>query len=251
MFRQKIGELVLEYGRKWLFPDFTNKLTWLVAGFGGTIILTPTPLKLLFYSWIIDSANLNSNDLFNLAALEDGAADYKLGFSLIALSLLHNIAYRYICYQEKQLEDKSKIRAQETDKKLFEDFLRIFPSNSSSADFLRNQNLEHSFNISRLSELELFVDNWDNAEKTFLDPELEDSRSKLLQNCRKFEHDLSLGAYDLNGGPMYTCVPDNVRNEWDWPEHVTKKIQDLNALATKCYELHQELVLLGRRKLGA
>ncbi|MBI6799380.1 hypothetical protein, partial [Pseudomonas syringae] len=82
---KEIKSLALEYGRKWLFPDFTNKLTWFVAGVGGAIIVTPTPLKVIVYNWLIDTFNLNSGKKFSLAELVPEAADYWVGFGLIVV----------------------------------------------------------------------------------------------------------------------------------------------------------------------
>jgi len=63
----QIKEIII---KKWIFPDFSNKLTWLVGGAGVTILLTPTPIKQIFYNWLIDTFNMNSGEQYTLAELQ-------------------------------------------------------------------------------------------------------------------------------------------------------------------------------------
>ncbi|PBP65566.1 hypothetical protein CCL19_15360 [Pseudomonas syringae] len=248
---KEIKSFVVECGRKYLFPDFTNKLTWFVAGLGGAIILTPTPLKLIIYNWLIDSFNLNSGKRFTLAELMPDAADYWVGLTLILCALLHNVLYRYFVYKEKQLSfSAERERGNGHDKKLFDEFLREFPSGSDSVIMLRKHDFANSFNIDMLGHLDRFVENWDKVEREFINPDLEGKRKELWANCMEFNHKLSLGAWDLNGGPVFTCIPDAYRGSDDWPKHVDDKIADLNARSNKCYELYADFVRMGRHTLS-
>lgn len=248
---KEIKSFVLEYGRKWLFPDFTNKLTWSVAGLGGAVIVTPTPLKLIVYNWLIDSFNLNSGKKFTLAELIPDAADYWVGFALIVAALLHNVLYRYFVYKEKlaSVAVASK-RGSAHDRKLFDKFLEEFPSGSDSVNMLRHHDFANSFHIGRLVSLDKFVNEWDTVEREFLDAELEEMRKELWVKCREFDYKLSLGSWDINGGPGFTCIPDNYRGSDDWPEHVDVKIGELNGLATECYKLYAAFVRLGKKALS-
>lgn len=248
---KEIKSFALEYGRKWLFPDFTNKLTWFVAGLGGAIIVTPTPLKVIIYNWLIDTFNLNSGKKFSLAELVPDAADYWVGFGLIVVALLHNILYRYFLYKEKQGSLASaNERGYAHDRKLFDKFLEDFPSGSDSVNMLRHHDFANSFNINTLANLDRFTSEWDIVEREFLNPELEQMRKELWGKCREFNDKLSLGAWDLNGGPGFTCIPDAYRGSDDWPEHVDKKIGELNTLGTECYELYVAFVRLGKQTLS-
>ncbi|MBI6575931.1 hypothetical protein YA0001_09855 [Pseudomonas viridiflava] len=248
---KEIKSVALEYGRKWLFPDFTNKLTWSVAGLGTAVIVTPTPLKLIVYNWLIDSFNLNSGKKFTLAELIPDAADYWVGFALIVAALLHNVLYRYFVYKEKQVSlAVASDRGNTHDRALFDKFLEDFPSGSDSVTMLRHHDFANSFNINTLMNLDKFVDEWDTVEREFLNDELEEMRGKLWGRCREFNYKLSLGSWDINGGPGFTCIPDAYRGLGNWPDHVAEKIGELNKLASECYELYAAFVRFGRKTLS-
>jgi len=50
--RKEVKEIIL---KKWIFPDFSNKLTWFIAGIGASVVLTPGPFKQLFYNFLVDT----------------------------------------------------------------------------------------------------------------------------------------------------------------------------------------------------
>ena len=81
--RNEVKEFIIKYGKKWIFPDFTNKLTWFVVSIGGTLLLTPVVFKQLFYNWLVDTVNLNSGNYITIAELQSDSPDYAIGTSLI------------------------------------------------------------------------------------------------------------------------------------------------------------------------
>lgn len=250
MFSKKdFKEFIIKYGKKWLFPDFTNKLTWFVVSIGGAILLTPTLLKQIIYNWLIETINLNSGVPITLAELESGSADYVIGLSLIVLALAHNVANRYFLYKESAPARKETEALAEVDRKLFLRFLEEFPSDCRSIDLLQNHDFGNSYHEIKTQELDNFVNYWNTAEREFLDSEIEEKRKEFWDKCHTLVYDLAQGSYYLGAGPMLSCIPDAYRGEWDWPEHVEKKIKHLNSRSTECFNLHRELVLLGRRKL--
>jgi hypothetical protein len=156
--KNEIRELAIALGRKYLFPDFTNKLTWFVVTVGGAISLTPTAFKQIFYNWLVATFNLNAGIKFSFAELESSNADHILGFSLIVLALIHNIANRYFIYK---IGDIASIESQElvaVDKKLFESFLSEFPSNSVSISLLKEHDFGNSYHENKTNEIDSFVD---------------------------------------------------------------------------------------------
>jgi hypothetical protein len=247
--KQEIKDLVKEYGTKYLFPDFTNKVTWLVVGAGATILLTPTPLKVIFYNWIIDTANLNSAGKFTLADLKPDSADYMIGAWIVVAGLAHNIAYRFLLFKEKTIQEPALENINPIDKALFEKFLAEFPSSSSSIHMLKTHDWGSAFNMKNLKELEEFVADWNTLEREFLNEELEDKRKKLWQACAQFDYKLSLGAYNLHS-EIYSCIPDQYRGTDDWPEHVDDKLKELNDLADQCWDHYRAFVQFGRRQLN-
>ncbi|VVP68497.1 hypothetical protein PS914_00716 [Pseudomonas fluorescens] len=261
--RTEIKELLLDVARKWLIPDFSNKLTWLVAGVGTTILLTPDTATVIIANWLIDTLNINFISKFSLAELQESNSDKVYGILLIIAALTHNLIVsgmtKYLAHLDKtiEIEDRAKQREESlqqseaqrsVDRELLKKFLNDLPSNGRSILFLRDHDLGGAFNESNTVEIEKFVFNWNCVERKFLGEELEAKRQALWNALNKFSSKLAMGAYDLHGGPMYSCIPDQFRGR-DWPPHVEEKIEELNALGTHCFNLYSEFVLLARRSL--
>lgn len=244
--RKEVKEIIL---KKWIFPDFSNKLTWLVSGAGVTILLTPTPLKQIFYNWLVDTFNLNSGENYSLAEFQSSTADYWLGFGLILLALIHNIGYRVFIYKENKLAYIEKQELIEVDKKLFTEFVELLPSDGLDVKLLEEHDFGNSHHGNEVKALDRFVHTWNNAQKQFLDTELEQKRSNFITKSRHFIYTLANRSYAIGNGEIFSCVPDAYRNAWDWPPHVDEQIRELNDLGTELFELHKDLILTARKKL--
>lgn len=247
--KEELKEFIVKYGKKWLFPDFTNKLTWFVAGIGGTILITPVALEQAFYNWLVETINLNSGVPITLAELESGSADYWLGFGLILLALIHNVTNRYFIYKETAERVNESDALNDVDRELFLRFRREFPSDSRSVMLFKEHDFGNSYHDNNTDELDNFVNNWNTAEREFLNKDLESKRKELWDKCHEFVYALAQGSYYLNGGQLLSCIPDAHRGAWDWPDHVEEKVNKLNTMGTECFELHRDFVLSGRRKL--
>lgn len=246
---KEIKELVIALGKKWLFPDFTNKLTWFVVTVGGAILLTPTLVKLIFYNWLVETTNLNSGVHFTLAELANDSADYFLGVILIALALIHNIAYRYFNYLSSREEKRSHERRKKADTALFEKFKITLPSSSASVQLLKEHSFWNSYNIQAISQLEEFVNCWNNAEHSFLDASVESQKVELLSCCDSFLSKLAEVSGPVGAGPFYSSIPTMHKNDWNMPDFVTTKIDELNDKAMECYEKHQQFISLCKERL--
>lgn len=250
MFNQiEVKEFLIKIGKRWLFPDLSNKITWFVISVGGTILLTPVVLKQLFYNWLVDTINLNSGQYFTLAELQSDSPGYIIGTSLMVLGLVHNIVNRYFLYKTAVTEQKELEALNEVDRDLFKEFLSVFPSDSLSIELLRDHDFGNSYHENGTTQLDIFVNTWNTAEKEFLDAALETPKKELWSKCRKFVYELACGSHFIGSGPILTCIPNAYRGTDDWPQHVDDKLKMLNDLATECYELHRDFVLLSRRKL--
>ncbi|MFM5101690.1 hypothetical protein [Aeromonas veronii] len=250
MFTKKeIKNIVEKATNHWLFPDFTNKLTWFVATLGGTVLATPTAFKEIFYNFLVDTFNLNGGEYFTLAELQSSSVEPLAGLGLIVFALIHNLVNKFFVYKSSEfaLEDSKQLRQVDVD--LFNRFLTDFPSDGYSVPFLRDHDLGDSYHDNSLRDINKFVDQWNNVEHHFLNEEIEAKRSELWKKCHSFVHQLALSSYDLNGGPLFSCVPDAYRGAWDYPAHVDKQLRELNEMAKECHELHQKFVLFTRRKL--
>ena len=247
--RSEVKKFLIKYGKKWFFPDFANKLTWFVASTGGAIVIAPTALKEIIYNWLVDTVNLNAGEHFTMAELQASSADYWLGFGLIALALIYNIAHKYVVYLIEQNSSEDSEAINDVDRGLFRDFLRDLPSGRSSVHFLRTHDFYNSFNIISIDQIDNFTVIWDNVEKEFLDTELEGQKKRLYEKLNEFNSKLSFRAFPIMGGEIYTCIPDACRGAYDYPSQIKNNIDDLNELARECYRLHQEFIQFARQKL--
>lgn len=132
------------------------------------------------------------------------------------------------------------------DSKLFDEFLREFPSNGKSARFLLDQDIGAPFHQSALREMDRFVDHWNDAEHEFHNKELETKRIALYKHCRDFRVRLSVNIGLVGrSAEFYSLGIDDFEMR---PEKLSLQ-QSLNDEASDVYRAHQELVRAGRRIL--
>lgn len=248
--KDEIKEFIQKASNYWIFPDFTNKLTWYIAILGGTILTTPIALKEIIYNFLVDTINLNSEKHFTLAELQASSVEPLVGMGLIALALTHNSINKFLTQKSSEYTHKDSRERQKVDTQLFQKFLENFPSNGYTIPFLRDHDLGGAYHDINLTDINKFVNIWNNVEYHFLDKEIEEKRGELWKKCHDFTYFLAMHSYDLNGGPMFSCVPDMYRGAWDYPEHVNQAIKEPNEKATECYELHQAFVIFTRQKLN-
>lgn len=246
---EEFKKLVIALGKKWLFPDFTNKLTWLVVTVGCSILLAPAPLKVLIYNWLVDTINMNSGVKFTLAEVNSDSTDKIWGVALVALALTHNIGSRYFHYKLSLTTYKEKEKREVADKALYNKFLEILPSNSASIYLLRDHDFGGSYNNDHITQIGDFTYKWDNTEHQFLDVELESKRMDFLHACNLFISKLVNSSGPINTGPLYSVIPDGHRGDWEQPDYINENINDLNEKATNCHRIHQEFITLCKRKL--
>lgn len=128
------------------------------------------------------------------------------------------------------------------DTRLLAQFLREFPSQGSAARFLRHHDLTTSFRASDLDSLYEFVNNWNDAEHEFNNSELDDKRKKLWAVLNIFLKDLAQQTSTTHiEGWLSTGFKDMGNSSEMLEVH-----QRLNQLGTESYEVHQNLVRVGR-----
>ena len=248
MFNKKeLKDILL---KKIIFPDFSNKITRLVIGVGITIILAPIPLKVVFYNWLINTFNLNSGELLKLSDFQSGSTDYIWGFSLIALALIHNIAYKIYCYQVDKPKREMQEREIDVDRKLFSKFIAMLPANSSAIDLLQNHDFGNTFYGKKLDKFNDVILLFKNVEHKFLDKDLETAKINFLQELNNFDY--KIGMYTCpskSSAEYFSCIPDNFKGGYDIPEWVARYIEELNTSSSLCYKLYETFVNQARNKL--
>ena len=246
--KEEIKEFVIKYGKKWFFPDFYNKVTWYVVTLGAGIILTPTPLKLVVYNWIIESFNLNAGNTLTLSEMSSGTEDYWIGFALILSALLHNVFSKWLLHQNDIQDRVNAEKISAVDEALFKEFLEIFPSGSRSSYLLETHDFENSFSLESLKDIEKFVDEWNCPEKSFINPELESIRKELWDKCHEFSWLIAKKSSPTPLG-FQSVVPERVRGDWDWPEWVDNDVKAVNKMAAEVFSLHQSFIKSMREAL--
>ncbi|MBA1234555.1 hypothetical protein [Stutzerimonas nitrititolerans] len=244
-----IRELIIKLGRRWFFPDFSNKITWAIISLGAGVVLTPTPLKLILYNWLVDTFNLNSGNHFLLAELSSGAADYWTGFALITSAFAHNIFSKWLQLNHEKLSSEDIIAIIEADKVLYKKFIETIPSGSRSIHLLQSHDFGNSFNLESLNEIDNFVSEWNYAESKFLNEELENLRDALWQKSNEFSWLLAKKSAPTAGGRLQSVVPDQHRNDWNWPKWVDDDVKAVNSMASEVVELHQKFIATAKRVL--
>jgi len=246
--KAEVKEFLIKYGKRWLFPDFYNKVTWYVVTLGAGIIVTPTPIKLVVYNWMIDSFNLNSGKSLTLSDMGSNHADYWLGFALIISALLHNVFSKWLLHQNDiQVRIKAE-KVGEVDRVLFKEFLEIFPSGSPSAYLLETHDFGNSFSLESLKDIDKFVDEWNCPEKSFINSELEKIRKELWNKCHEFSWLIAKKSAPIYGGRQ-SVVPGRVKDDWDWPEWVDNDVRGVNKMASEVFSLHQNFIKTMREYL--
>lgn len=233
---------LIKLGKKWFFPDFTNKLTWYVATLGAAFILVPQPIKLYVINWVIEILNLNSGLKLTLPDMES-SLDYTAGVLLVFLALAHNIGYKYFDLKKQIFEHKVLQDRRISDYKLLETFLSEFSSSSPSAILLKEHDFNHSFDRNSLKQIEHFYNQWNGAEYKFIDEAIEEKREKFFEYCKSFLLKVAEYTAPVGASKLSSVIPDHLRaNDLDLPEWVTNQIKELNELATEVYKNHQEFI---------
>lgn len=247
--KSEIREFIVKLGKRWLFPDFSNKITWAAISLGVGVILTPTPLKLILYNWLVDAFNINSGNNFSLAELSSGAADYWVGFSLIASAFIHNLLGKWLQLSQEKFIYQDKVAILEADKVLYEKFIKIIPSESRSIYFLQSHDFGNSFSLESLKEIDEFISKWNCAEAKFLNEELEQLREALWKKSNDFSWLLAKKSAPTGNGRLQSVVPDQHRDDWSWPKWVDHDVRAVNTTASEVFELHQKFITTAKRIL--
>ena len=136
-----------------------------------------------------------------------------------------------------------------SDRNLLKEFIETLPSTKGSIPFIKKHNMAgYPFKVSELKDLERFLEEWNNAEREFLDEDLEKLRKKLLTLVREYLAEIAGNTWPIPELPGYSAVP----REWEieQPKRFKDVVTKLHKLAGEIIETHQNLIRLGRKKLG-
>lgn len=130
----------------------------------------------------------------------------------------------------------------ELDRKLFDEIRKILPS-SGSVDFARFHDYGGAFPKESLNDFYSFYRYRTRPEFEFLDADLEGLRSKLINDIEEFLNLIGKFAFRNQVQPDWLEIDVQ-------PELAIQVGKELNQLADKICQTYDDLIRLGRRKLG-
>jgi hypothetical protein len=134
-----------------------------------------------------------------------------------------------------------------SNRKLFEQFKEVLPSNGSVA-FIDNLNMAAgSFHPTNLDDLDNFAAGWNDAEHAFLDRKLEKKRKHLLELIKEYR--LLVGGNTFRTRDGEQTVPPEWEDEQ--PDRFNQVVKMLHDKAGEVVDAHQQLIRLARKKLEA
>lgn len=237
---KELKVIFLKYLNKWLFPDFTNKLTWLVAFAGITMITTPVEFRVAVCNWLIEVLNVTSLAPFEVPALEERN---DTGWYVLLLSaLIHNLVYKYISLKLDTLEFEIKREKRALDISLYEQFISLLPTSGQTVQMLKEQEFSSSIRKSSMNSLDDFIYYWEGAEYRFNNSEIEAKKSIFLEKSNDFR--CKVAQYTVpKFDDFLTVYPRHVDPEINIPQNILNEIKELNSLATELYQMHQDFIL--------
>ena len=134
------------------------------------------------------------------------------------------------------------------DRVLFSKIRELLPSDSDTISFLKDTDLEGSFELELLKGLHRFVWYWNNPEFEFMDAELESRLANLFEAAHDFLESVALNTFPCTGLPRRNEIPPEWRDTQ--PSRFNDARQTLNDLATDVYNKYEDLIRAGRRRLA-
>jgi hypothetical protein len=135
----------------------------------------------------------------------------------------------------------------ELDREVFRQVREILPS-TGAIQFIRVHPWGAAFPLSRIDQLYHFLQHCDRPEFEFIDMDLEGLRADLAESADRFCAAIAIQTFPLDSRPEFSNVP----REWEFTqmERYGKAIKELADLSNEVCDKYDELVRLGRRKLG-
>jgi hypothetical protein len=242
----EVKQFITRLGARWFFPDFNNKLTWIVVGTGIGVVVFSPPVWMEVLNWLLDQLNAYTGANLVLTKLGEGPSA-GFGVTLIVVGLLHNLGIKGVSTWSDAIAYKKKMDGYRQDKRLVDEFIKALPTDSPAIVFLRDHDFGGSFSNKPLTTLEDFMHQWRGAEYRFVSPDLEAARAAFCGTLAQFDQKLSTVCGCVgNSNSRLTVIPAYAGDEFSWPPEVRESIGQLNELGTRAYQLHQRLILLGR-----
>lgn len=247
------------------FPEFSNKVTWTLITVGVAILAIPTPTYLMFINLFIDFYNNTTRSHVNLIDLGSFTPGTGIAITLILSGLVYHLAIKGIQIYAEMHADRIKMKLTEltinaekeksekliaADKKLFENFISLLPTNSLSIETLKDQNFGFSYHKKCIEDIESFTYKWGKADHHFHNQELELKSVDFFNQTKEFLDFLAISSGFIGAGPLLSIPTDNERaNDWDWSVNTNERVKKANEWSQELHEKYCEFVAICRREL--
>ncbi|WP_300671538.1 hypothetical protein [Desulfoluna sp.] len=158
------------------------------------------------------------------------------------MSLAGFVTTEYQDYKSKKGDARNS-----KDKELFERFCNLLPSNEVM-EFIRYHDFLTEFKREKIQPLSDFSYEWDNAEHKFLNKKIEKCRENFLSAVHEFKEHIAEYTCPNNNGLQAVRV-DSQKHDSVQEKRFRTEASIINKSANKLYDLHQQLISLGRSKL--
>lgn len=247
------------------FPEFSNKVTWLLITAGIAILILPVPTYVIFLNLIIDFYNNTVNAHVKLIDIGDFTTSTGAALTLIISGLLYHLAIKSTQLygeiyktkteeiQKERIEIKEKDileRMKNADVKLFETFISLLPTNSASVELLKSHDFGASYHNNSIKDIESFTFKWGKADQHFHDVDLEKKSEHFFNEANNFLDFLALASGPTIRESMFSIPNDSERaNDWEWSKKTDDNVQKANEWSHNLYIQYCELVTLCKKNL--
>ncbi|HFS6024369.1 hypothetical protein ACNAUL_05890 [Raoultella ornithinolytica] len=238
-----------------LFPEFSNKVTWLLITFGISILALPAPTYILFINLIIDFYNKTTKSNVMLIDIDKISPSSGIALTLILFGLgYHLIIKGFQTYLEIFKENNEKYQSdmfRAADTTLYNQFIELLPPDSLAIELLKDQDFGHSFHEESVDYFNKLNYKWGLANQHFHDDELEKKATQLCDEIKNFYYFLSSHSNYLNQGPLLSMLSD-----WDramdiqWAPETEENVKKANKWGTEIYNLYCDFIITCKKRLA-
>lgn len=248
------------------FPEFSNKVTWTLITVGVAILVIPTPTYLMFINLFIDLYNNATKSHVNLIDIGSFTPGNGAAITLILSGLIYHLAIKSIQIFAEIHADKIKFKTKEltikaekeksekliaADKKLFEYFTSLLPTDSLSIEMLKDQHFGTPYHKNCIADIESFTYKWGKADHHFHNKELELKSEKFFNETKGFLNFLAISSGFIGAGPLLSIPTDNERaNDWEWTAHTNERVKKANEWSHELHDKYCDFIAVSKRELS-
>lgn len=248
-----------------VFPEFSNKVTWTLITIGVAVLIMPAPTYLMILNFLVDFYNSKANANIKLIDIGNITPGTGTGLTLILSGLIYHLAIKGIQLYGEILESRNENKKNEAaiiienkrsekiieaDRKLFESFIALLPTHSSSIELLKDHNFGASYHNDHLKDIEGFNYKWGKADQIFHDAELNAKSLEFLKETKSFLNFLAISSGFIGVSSRLSIPTDDERaNDWEWSQHTNQNVEKANKWSNELHDFYCDFIASCKEKL--